>query len=173
MMRGPEPYLTGIRQWTWPQAKVQATCLKNPDVHPMHPAPDLNCLCGIYSNLEDHSDEWWSYFWGRPLVYGHVEMWGRIIRCDRGYRAEWARILSPLVLSLTCTIRDDPISYMSKAWCRQPVYALHRAELAGWCEEHQPAITDGLTDPDDWLSWAVPALENRYGVEIRLGGSHG
>lgn len=49
-----------------------------------HDAPHINCTCGIYAreSLEQLGLE--------GGVYGSVYLWGEVIVCERGYRAEYA-----------------------------------------------------------------------------------
>lgn len=54
------------------------------------PSPDLHCCCGFYGVKEwkqlDYQD--------RTKYYMEVEFYGKIIVCERGYRAEKQRILA-------------------------------------------------------------------------------
>lgn len=163
------PWLAGLRNWRWPARQVHAQCLASGSIS--HDAPHPDCGCGVYANLDgDGPTTWWSYIWGYPIVHGYVDMWGRIIRCERGYRAEHVRIRGPLTLQLTCRQRTDYTDLTGRSWCRQPVVALHRDWLIAWCDQHMPDIPeDQVVAAGDWLRRSVPTLEQRYSVTIEIG----
>lgn len=91
----------------------QATCLAysqtNPFAQPFagcaHDAPAPYCTCGIWAltNREDAKATVVEYAASSgPLLnyaYGRVQLWGKVIRCKRGYRAQHARPLDVLLLS--------------------------------------------------------------------------
>lgn len=55
------------------------------------PPPALRCTCGIYAfkTLPDVAIIREEYR-GQPFVWGEVKLWGRVIECHLGYRAEFA-----------------------------------------------------------------------------------
>jgi hypothetical protein len=167
-----EVFLQGIRRWRWPTGEVRAECIsERPLPASRHAAPDLRCSCGVYANLpEDPIWEWWSYFWGHPLVAGWVDLWGRIIRCQRGYRAEQARIRSPLTLYMTCSVRVKPHDWRDVGLCPNPARVVaERLDARGWCMEdtHTPdALHHPLQDAGAWVDMWVPRLEQRYDTEV-------
>jgi hypothetical protein len=70
---------------------------------PRHSAPAATCTCGIYAaplellrtrpELQDGLPE------GRSLVLGTASLWGEVVECERGWRAEFAypsRLFVPL-----------------------------------------------------------------------------
>lgn len=71
---------------TWAMIAGTATAYEDHEPKPSHPAPDPDCLCGIYAYKEavplDPS--------GQPYAAGEVYLWGRIIEHSDGYRAEFA-----------------------------------------------------------------------------------
>jgi hypothetical protein len=80
----------------WPARKqLTAICLR---VHPEmtgNPVPQANCTCGIYAYKNRKTAETLLrtmvadvHNW--PVAYGSVNLWGRLIECQDGYRAEHA-----------------------------------------------------------------------------------
>ncbi len=99
---------------------------------------------------------------GRVSAYGEVAMWGRIIKCQRGYKAQHVRIQTPVVLDLKCygscdnqvqKVELPPLGSAYNAWC--------------WTD-HRPAASDAVTiGAGFWLSEAKRELEARYeGIEV-------
>jgi hypothetical protein len=81
-----------------------------------HPAPAWGCECGIYAmaRLEDDEDLKISphVFQRGPLdrvmrVAGVAQLWGRVVQHDRGYRAEYARVLKLLTVPSLVRVRDS------------------------------------------------------------------
>lgn len=68
---------------------------------PKHDAPATNCHCGIWAlkELEDAEKTIAEYDKGQAFAYGSVQLWGRVIECERGYRAQHARPLSLTVIN--------------------------------------------------------------------------
>ncbi len=74
---------------------------------PCQRPPTPGCSCGVYayrrrSQLNVEGD-----FWGRPIFFGAVALWGRVIRHRHGYRAQFAY---PLSLGTTTPMWEVP-------WC--------------------------------------------------------
>lgn len=72
-------------------------------IKPIHddPAPSLTCECGLYAQLYDHPlSEWTSTVYGRVHASGSVALSGRVIECDYGYKAQYATLISPIVLEI-------------------------------------------------------------------------
>ena len=92
-----------IQKYRWDYGCNKATCM---DVRvSKHDAPELNCDCGLYGlktpplvNMESELTK---------SVYGKVELWGKIIYHEQGYRSEYARVhsLSPYVSCFFCGLR--------------------------------------------------------------------
>lgn len=86
--------ISGYERWAVKQAEP-ALCRDG--AHPW-PAPEYHCYCGYYALsgikdvielLDDHN------ITVKPLVesnfcFGEVSLWGRVIECDKGWRAEYA-----------------------------------------------------------------------------------
>jgi hypothetical protein len=92
------PQLDSVANRTlfWPERKqLTATCLR---AHPEitgNPAPQANCSCGIHAYKNRQTAEMLVrtmmadvHCW--PVAYGSVSLWGRLIECRDGYRAEHA-----------------------------------------------------------------------------------
>lgn len=82
---GPEgPELFSFNDTLWPYRRpLQAVCGNNPFTD--HEVPAEDCRCGIYA---------WKLKEARSCtgqaVTGEINMWGDILICDLGYRAEFA-----------------------------------------------------------------------------------
>lgn len=93
-----------VHQVVWPlRQQLDADCLawrwrrRRPWLHRHdHPAPRVDCSCGIYATaaaaraLPYLSRE--AALRGRPafMALGLVKLWGRVIQCERGWRAAHA-----------------------------------------------------------------------------------
>jgi hypothetical protein len=111
-----EPVLGSVYRATrWPTAgPLRATCERPPDhlaawirgllscsTAPPHPAPTWGCVCGIYALNPSEGEAWQALMpqveqqGPEPLMHvaGVVQLWGRVIQHEQGYRAEYARPL--------------------------------------------------------------------------------
>jgi hypothetical protein len=59
----------------------------------LHAAPEPECDCGIYATSRDRVGEYLQ----EPLppgavarIMGRVQLWGTVVECERGYRAQFA-----------------------------------------------------------------------------------
>lgn len=85
-------HLVSFSVGLWPSDKpMQATCIKNFfgfwGKHGI--TPDEECGCGVYA--WKHIPEKWNLPSGIVPVYGVVELTGKVIVHQRGYRAQYAR----------------------------------------------------------------------------------
>lgn len=71
----------------WPAREpLFALCRMNDALQATHDAPEIGCDCGIYAfDSPVHPD-----LDSRHLVWGEINMWGRVLICNTGYRAEYA-----------------------------------------------------------------------------------
>lgn len=72
----------------WPAKKpMKAKCVSRGG----HKAPEMQCECGIWAfrDLETLLPAADSYA-SQDLIVGSVYLWGRVIECENGYRAEFA-----------------------------------------------------------------------------------
>lgn len=142
--------LCSPRYWTvWlPQAEMVALCRLGerawwpgrPSL-PEHAAPDEDCRCGIYAaptaaqaaaSLTDPP---------RPRerivhhVIGRVSLWGTVVECERGWRAERAY---PALLAVPAPLPRAPKRHILPAR-RQPSRSLPASAVAGaLCEYGVP-----------------------------------
>lgn len=56
-----------------------------------HPSPSKDCTCGYWSfhSIELLTEALQPYI-GSAIVLGTVDLWGRVIECENGYRSEYA-----------------------------------------------------------------------------------
>ena len=98
-----------------PREKIEARCEQKD--HSEQQAPHLTCTCGIYAYKEKPRllGEI-RYTYGRPvappvsglrLVYGEINLWGKVVEHDHGYRAQFG--------------------YPKRLWCTPAI-----EPLAGW-----------------------------------------
>lgn len=81
-MDGNDPVLVSFNGTPWPAYEaLYASCGNNP--LSAHDAPDRECQCGIYAWREDHDHPR-----GVGSITGEVYLWGDVLICDYGYRAE-------------------------------------------------------------------------------------
>jgi hypothetical protein len=95
-----------------------------------HEAPHRDCRCGYaaYYALPDEPD-----LPARQAVWGAVVSWGRIVECERGFRAQYAR---PVAL-LDCDNPFDPKGKSRKlAAERYGIPLLPREELVAYAAWH-------------------------------------
>jgi hypothetical protein len=131
-------------------------------------APKVDCTCGFYA-VDDLSD-----LIDHPLVPGvaslEVELYGRVIRHQRGYRAGRQRVLA-VNLDPTCNhCHDDtPAELVAVGYRAEPgsmVYAILGAPFATWAaclcgrcaDDHAPNLIS---------TWTPPALAQELGTEVR------
>jgi hypothetical protein len=125
-----QPVLQSIYHATpWPvEGPLQARCEKTPSVFSAwvrrllsrrpkaHPAPTWACECGVYalSRLDGDGDLDLSVQVNRGVhVAGEVLLWGRVIRHEHGYRAEYARPLK--LMTVPSALRDRYIGHLLAA----------------------------------------------------------
>jgi hypothetical protein len=121
VVAGKEGYRLGsvIKPTLWPCGEpLVAECLRaSPFTGWMRrrrgrprPVPDPECACGIYAAwLPDIGRYLSEITIGRSAVarvLGQVSLWGSVIECERGFRAELAYPLR-LFLPLDASLRDD------------------------------------------------------------------
>lgn len=148
--------------------QVQAIChqqgamfLKG-DHHIGNISPDPRCSCGIYAQLpEQPLTEWDSVKRGKVTASGTIAMWGRIIQCERGYKAQHAEIQAPLVLDMTCIQACD----------RQPTRIAMpdhpQIVFRAYCDIHvRSAEARVKVHAPIWLREVTDRLSSRYGIEF-------
>ena len=95
------PLLLSRNGVPWPRyAPLVASC--NGDPFKEHDAPSVGCQCGIYAfNRPDHPELKTSSF-----MWGEIALWGKVLICPHGYRAEYAYPLNIFIKDVgTKTVR--------------------------------------------------------------------
>ena len=125
-------------------------------------SPDPSCSCGIYAQLPEHPlTEWDTAKRAKVSASGTIAMWGRIIQCERGYKAQYAEIQEPVVLDLTCIAgcESQPV--------RVALPELSQVAYPTYCEEHLKTSQEFVTiHAGLWLREVCERLSERYGVEF-------
>lgn len=107
---------------------------------PAHVAPDLDCACGFYGVAKDHLYDASFDYHARSCADLEVELYGKVIAHEQGWRAEKQRVLA-VHLDLFCRL------------CRRPASGV--ADLGVTCARCAPT----LFTPAD--------LASEWGVEVR------
>lgn len=116
----------------------------------LHEAADPDCSCGFYAMKKPSRVH--------PMLQGEdvileVELFGRVICCESGYRAERQRVLSVTVARHCTFCGQEPAGVI--AW-RGTAFA---APLFPVCERDSAASEDGLM--------ALSEVAGRLGTEVR------
>ncbi len=136
---GDDIGLHSINGVYWPPRKaLTAYCLNNPFA--AHESPHIDCQCGIYSwNLEQAA--------GFPnTLWGEVYLWGDVIVCDLGYRAEFA-YPKELHINATATRAAQRIRDGLEATYGVPVTLSDPDKPKDLGHYTGPAITYNFADP--------------------------
>ena len=90
-----------------PREKIEARCEQKD--HSEQQAPHLTCTCGVYAYKEKPRllREIRNMYSGLRLVYGEINLWGKVIEHEDGYRAQFG--------------------YPKRLWCTPAL-----EPLAGW-----------------------------------------
>lgn len=82
----PEYELVSLNGVSWPYRRpLEALC--NGNLLADHDVPKPSCSCGIYAwNKESRGNAYSNH----NSIYGEVYLWGDVLICDHGYRAEIA-----------------------------------------------------------------------------------
>jgi len=126
----------------WPYGILEAKCARF-----SHDAPSFDCTCGIYVAVKDYFDIY------EGCLFGGVELFGKIIEHEYGYRAQYARIthISPLVLCCGCR---DPIDIHYGKF-----YSVYRYLKHGNIDQR---IITGVYCEECWWEKAPPLKENEH-----------
>jgi hypothetical protein len=78
-------------QWK-PGKAMRASCLARKDGnYRRHHAPGPECRCGIYACKTQNLTGFFTLFpMMDVMVVGEVALWGRVVVCERGFRAQYA-----------------------------------------------------------------------------------
>lgn len=148
--------------WYW-QVENTAECLPYHVPDGRHKAPHPACSCGMYSQLPDQPlSEWEGMRQGRVSATGTIELSGLVIVCEKGYKSEHAKILSPVMLDVSC-VWEKCMNDVTRVELSKP-----NESMRAWCPEHNPTAEHAvLIDSKFWLEQACVELAARYpGVEF-------
>jgi len=77
---------TGNHATVWlPGERTEAICIAHPDKEGV---PHEYCMCGLWAF--NSAQEIFKQNYSRQTVLGEVWLWGRVIECEKGFRAEYA-----------------------------------------------------------------------------------
>jgi hypothetical protein len=130
-------------------------------------SPSIKCACGIYCNLPEMGFSDWDHLTRRYVhATGQVSMTGRVVRCQKGYKAQRAEIISPILVEAGC-IRMNDRSFCSNGVTGivlpSPSVFTHQAV----CAEHQNIPSDRvIVDAGLWMREVRAALTEKYEVEV-------
>lgn len=162
-------------QTVW-KPEMEASCLQRPIGHPMwamlaarykqqveheEPAPGWDCTCGLYAQRpEVPVKSWMAHV--RPAVFaeGWIAMSGRVIVCERAFKASHAEIQSPLIIEAKCVQNCD----------EEPVWAIvgTKNTVKAHCDTHKRSSKDEtFIDLPIFLRSAQTILRHNYpGLEF-------
>ncbi|MCJ7726538.1 MAG: hypothetical protein MUP76_09165 [Acidimicrobiia bacterium] len=154
---------SATRGMLWEGPTVTASCPARRDrgrLHPTEAVPAQGCVCGIYA-LKRPAPPPRPWAWAQ----GPIALTGRVLEGRLGYRAERARIIGPLVLSLG-GVRPTCL----KPSCRRPadwVRVGPRLYLPRCTAHLQPEVDGMFNLPlDEFLRNASESFGERYGIGI-------
>jgi hypothetical protein len=120
----------------WPHDRpLAATCSRN---HPDgEPVPGRACSCGVYAATD--LDVIASYLTHAPVL-GVVELGGKVIPAEQGYRAAYARVAAILLIDKALTEPHEMLRQLARAY-------------------RVPALVPHSPDPEDYRELvSVPSL---------------
>jgi hypothetical protein len=130
-----------------------------------HPQPG----CGIYA-LKDEFFGSFQYASASAYmfqVHGFVELGGRIMQYQYGYRAQQARMLPPLTLEVPCTSGTGTYIHAVMR-CAQPATIVTiTGGRGGRCEKHPADAKTEVMPVDEFSAPLITALQERYQLEVR------
>lgn len=101
-----------------------------------HTVPDEQCSCGFYAHAQPPSSESMQ----AEYVALEVELGGRVIVCNDGYRAQWQRVLNIIVpqVCYACEQKatslaiatDDGGPHQALPWCEEHLESMHTLTFA-------------------------------------------
>jgi hypothetical protein len=156
------------------QEENEAKCLAGQSLmrlagkHPGEPAPDVSCSCGIYAQLPEHPlAEWQSSIRGGVHATGTIVLYGKVIVCEKGYKAQYAQIQSPVIIEAQCSqrVKDGGLTRP----CEAPISRLlpqPGGAYKAYCHPHLSFL--GAEDSKDlipakpWLKVACRELSGQY-----------
>lgn len=102
------PSFLTTTQTVWvPGEKTEAVCRVGKD----HLAPDLKCDCGVYAFSEPTQLQSQGYL--GQSVYAKVALWGRVVECEKGFRAQYAYPVHLYAATLTPASQLRELAYIA------------------------------------------------------------
>lgn len=148
--------------YEWTATDNQAYCDGHGSFGRTHkdPAPSPGCSCGLYVNLPDMPFSEWNHLTQRKIhATGQVALSGRIIRCQKGYKAGVAAMISPLMIETPCRV----------AGCVDGIRGIilpagSQLTFEGVCATHVVDVTPSsvIVKADQWILNARRVLESKY-----------
>lgn len=174
--------LRGAWGYPWESREETARCIKSMSIsgineptdtglHKGKDAPQLECRCGIYAQRRDKPQDAYTNSVTRYAhVAGAIQLWGRVLEGQAGFRGQHARIMGPLGLVVFCSgsgshhycdresTEVTRQGYFFQGICEQAAVILDR-------EVHTEALPVEV-----FMHEAALALEKRYGMEVMTDG---
>lgn len=145
--------------WSNPET---ATCLNLYE----HTSPDPECSCGLYCQTPDQPLlEWEALRRGKVSATGTVALSGRVIICEKGYKAQHAEIISSVILDVSCWLKEcvADAKYVQHRRAETDGHKMVAGFLLGACGEHVETREGVLVkDSKHWLGEACNGLAERY-----------
>jgi hypothetical protein len=86
-----------IMNVVWPlRSALEAECLRTGRralrriARRKHVTPEFDCTCGVYAGRQELVPHYWQESagrWSKARVFGRVALWGKVVECERGWRA--------------------------------------------------------------------------------------
>ena len=119
----------------WPHDRpLVATCRRGSQHGEDDPIPATACRCGIYAARD--LDVIGHYLRRDAPVLGVVELGGRVIPAEQGYRAEYARLAAILIIDPALTVDHGTLQKLASAY-RVPALVPHSADP----EDYRPLLS--------------------------------
>lgn len=94
----------------WPTKELTAECKTWHHMDVPHDAPHENCNCGIYAKYH-LEDVWEEVRTDSPIVFGAIDVYGKVAEHERGLRAKKAKIRGLYVTSIRLRGLRDKVSW--------------------------------------------------------------
>lgn len=128
-------------------------------------SPGVDCACGFYCQLPDKPiSEWESQVRSMVRAVGEVALSGRVIQCERGFKAQHAELRSPIMVEAGCIGAncEDEVTKL---------VPLPIGQYKGYCADHFKTQTDEMieasVDAKSWMRVACRELGESYpGIEF-------
>ena len=136
-----------------PREKIEARCEQYSTIgtlvlrkdHSEQQAPHLNCMCGIYAYKEKPRllREIGKTNSGLRLVYGEINLWGKVIEHEDGYRAQFG--------------------YPKRLWCTPAI-----EPLAGWIGYVYGVPCEVMPSGDGQAFWDEEIQSSRWKLDPKI-----